>query len=37
MMRISMTRLVFSLVVFPFVVFSISEKLLSMTEEVEEA
>lgn len=33
----NVTRLVFSLVVFPFVVFSISEKLLSMTEEVEEA
>lgn len=32
----NVTRLVFSLVVFPFVVFSLSEKLLSMTEEVEE-
>jgi len=32
----NVTRLVFSLVIFPFVVFSLSEKLLSMTEEVED-
>lgn len=33
----NITRLVFSLVIFPFMVFSVSEKFLSMTEEVEEA
>ena len=33
----NITRLVFSLVIFPFMVFSISGKFLSITEEVEEA
>ncbi|MFC5604190.1 hypothetical protein [Sporosarcina koreensis] len=32
----NITRLVFSLVIFPFIVFSLSEKFLSMTEEVED-
>lgn len=32
----NITRLVFSLAIFPFMVFALSEKFLSMTEEVEE-
>jgi hypothetical protein len=32
----NITRLVFSLIIFPFMVFSLSEKFLSITEEVEE-
>lgn len=32
----NITRMVFSLVIFPFIIFSLSDKFLNMTEEVEE-